>query len=263
RATSPEGYDASTTHLALLRFTSEGSLDDSFGDNGIAEIDVATRNGLCQERCSENPVVMTLLPDGRILVFTQATGSGGVLVLLSSDGRVDPSLLDEGFRELRANGDDVRLLDLVAQPDGGVIGVGHTAVETPLYPLWEYLIVKLREDLEFDEDFADGGVLTMTGETILYRKLVSVAVQESGRILTTGGASFPYSPLGESLFLGFTPSGTLDPTFGDLGFATGGGAISFDSEGGIVTWGGTTLARYSEDGQPDIGFGTDGFVQVQ
>lgn len=99
------GRDAlsGTVDIISARFLSNGSWDQSYGDKGVAVIDVAGQDDRSRK--------LEVLPDGRVLIVGQgkptASTQDGALVVLSPDGR----------RDTRLNGNGIALLDLGGSTD--------------------------------------------------------------------------------------------------------------------------------------------------
>lgn len=104
------GRDTSvgTVDIISARFLSDGTWDKSFGDEGVATIDVAGED--------DRSRTLKVLPDQRILIVGQGKPTvddqGGAVVLLTSNGQ----------RETRLNGNGVALIDL-GGPTDALFGV--------------------------------------------------------------------------------------------------------------------------------------------
>jgi len=104
--------------VALARFTADGTLDSSFGDQGRVSLDLggtAQANGVAVAPGGETLVAGSVGPD------TDGNFAPFVLRLLSN-GTLDPGFGSGGFGEL-----DPTLgyaADVAIQPDGGIVVVG-------------------------------------------------------------------------------------------------------------------------------------------
>ncbi|HVZ75033.1 MAG TPA: hypothetical protein VHJ20_21775 [Polyangia bacterium] len=118
--------DTETTDLLSLRLSSEGVLDPTWGTNGYVRIDVGG--------FGDNSRKLVVLPDRRVVL----TGGGrptsanvdGVVVLLTPDGKPDPTFSSNGFELFDLGGPADFLWSVALAPGGktlafaGIKGVG-------------------------------------------------------------------------------------------------------------------------------------------
>lgn len=108
-----------TDRFAVLRYDTDGSLDTTFGGDGIVVTEVGPRDASALD--------VRIQPDGRIVVagtFRTANGSGFAVVRYRSDGHRDRTFGDRGivttrFPEAAAHG-----WGLALQSDGKIVLVG-------------------------------------------------------------------------------------------------------------------------------------------
>ena len=220
--TSPAGgtpkvivFNSTGSSATVLRFNLDGTLDSTFGTNGVVNYQLepsgtligvydglidANRNILVGGYAGSNIFVMRLLPDGAV---DTSFGSNGVFL---SAGSLS------GSAEGQA---------LAIQPDGKVLEVGAQWGRKGSSA--SSLILRLTSSGTLDSTFGSGGFVSFSSGTG-GQALKAVAIQTLG---TTS-----YIVAGGGNWLGrFTPSGALDSSFG-----TGGQAIG-------PTCGGTGYAR--------------------
>ncbi len=105
----------------LTRYNSNGTLDTSFGVNGISPIEVASFSGM----------KIALQPDGKLIVGGSSGGDFAV-VRYNSNGTLDTSFGTNGmgvidlFSESRQSP-----ADLAIQPDGKIVMVGDQTTGRP------------------------------------------------------------------------------------------------------------------------------------
>jgi uncharacterized delta-60 repeat protein len=165
--------------------------------------------------------------------------------------------------------------DGVIQPDGRIVIVGDGfALGTGAM----ITIARLESDGSVDASFGNGGAVTVLLGGSGYDMARAVEVEPDGRILVAGQIdTTPGSyATGDAFVLRLLGDGTLDPSFGNGGTLIVSFGLEMDDatavmrqpNGKIVIAGesviGTSwrfaLARYEEDGTPDLTFGTLGRV---
>src|SRR5690606_15198328 len=87
-ANTVDQFGAADGDFAIVRLTSAGALDGTFGTNGTLTVDIAGR--------SDGAHAVALLSDGRIAVTGRAAESGGddpeiAVVLIDAAGVLDPT----------------------------------------------------------------------------------------------------------------------------------------------------------------------------
>jgi len=164
--------------------------------------------------------------------------------------------------------------DGVIQPDGRIVFVGDGFIAG----VATITVVRLEADGALDTSFGSGGVVTVPVGGSGYDIARAVALQPDGRILVAGGVDATPGSLttGDAVVLRLLADGSLDASFGNGGVVQTSFGSQFDiaygvdrqPNGKIVIAGesevGTSqhfaLARYEDDGSPDLTFGTAGQV---
>ncbi len=107
------GRDTSTGTVDIIsaRFLENGEWDRTYGDGGVAAIDVAGED--------DRSRTLKVLPDQRVLILGQgkptATSQDAAVVLLTPDGQ----------RDTKLNGNGVALLDF-GGPTDALFGLAHS-----------------------------------------------------------------------------------------------------------------------------------------
>lgn len=196
---------AFTLGMFVARFRSDGTLDNTFADNGVftrsnpSFFDAA--NSVC------------VLADGNILIggshwLTTMSGSDYMFQCLSADGLPNPAFGDDGlliydfvFVE--------SVYSMAVQPDGKVLAGGDSGDKLSLLRLdpdggLEAVFGEEgRVELGFNNFICDGG---------------TVALQPDGKILMTSLVNVGMAD--DFGLLRLRPNGTTDATFGDEGWLT-------------------------------------------
>lgn len=253
---------------ALLRYKRNGTIDSTFGINGIVIEDV---NGVL-----DRVYAVLVQPDGKII----AAGT-------SNDGRTPYTYyltmvryLPNGTRDATFGIGGVVKQGTLATPsqvgfsaylqaDGKILAGGQ--LDTRFF-LWRF-----KPDGQPDSSFAANGFLTnTTGQQ--HRTVHSIAVQPDGKILlSVKGFAF-----GRQVFavLRYTSGGIPDATFGKAGEAISangvfseGYCMKLQPDGKILIAGmgydkinapdsKFYLTRFTKDGVPDVKFGKNGHVET-
>jgi uncharacterized delta-60 repeat protein len=261
----------------VARFTSDGSLDTTFGTAGTASTPVgqgsAAGHGLA------------LQSDGKVVVVGTAFFNGSTdddfgVVRFNPDGTLDPGFGTGGVITTDFGGVGAgaaapldRANAVAIQPDGRIVVVGGTGGRSA-----DLALARYNPDGSPDASFGSTGraVGGIGGGGEGY----AVVMQPDGQILVAGSGGSTGS--GESFLVArFRGDGSLDTTFASSGFATaafesgGSGARAMVLQpddmvvlGGSgygpaptdVPNGGFALLRYRADGSPDASFGVGGRV---
>jgi uncharacterized delta-60 repeat protein len=191
---------------AAARLTDAGELDQSFAEDGVAEIDSRTPSTF-------NLFAVALRSDGAI-VAAGALDDDLAVVRLEPDGSADATFASGGIATVALSDSGKEHATAMALlPDGGMVVVGSS------YGKFQTLasIARYRADGSLETTFGDGGrIVRRFGEGT--NQINTVAALADGKILVGGSVSNYPSP--DHPFLArFNPDGSLDQTFGENGIA--------------------------------------------
>ncbi len=261
------GYSSQgATDFAVVRYNADGSLDTTFGGDGMVTTDI---NGLWDQAYS-----MTVQSDGKILLAGMASGnpssvSSFAIVRYNSDGTLDTSFSSDGKLAVSAGYETQYLQAIKVQSDGMIIaaGYGYTSGVTN----HDMVLMRFDSNGVLDAGFGQNGIATYDdgGGVDTGRAL---AIQPDGKMLVVGSSS------GYASLFRFNVNGTLDTSFGSGGkqiLAVGpwdyGDNLSILPSGKILVAGnrynGVTssdiaVARYNPDGSLDATFGDAGITTL-
>lgn len=249
----------------VARFTENGLPDLSFGDDGLADIDM---KGWATGVATQD--------DGKIVVVGGPNADDHFLALrLLEDGSSDLSFGDEG-KVVASFGDTLAICESMALlPDGRILLVGEKHNDINNY--WP-MAVMLFADGAVDPSFGDSGVALFPEAAFTRSYINDVQVEEDGKIVLggyretsihsqRGWALWRFSPGGEP-DLSFGPNGSASIHMGDnngyderinkIRIQPDGSviAVGFAPANGILYHG--ALARYLPDGSLDTSFGQNG-----
>lgn len=261
--------------LVLARYNLDGTLDTSFGTNGIVTTDVNNAHHYDIVRA------IALQPDGRIDVagFTAVVPNGTwnledddvVVARYNSNGTLDNTFGTSGIVVTHVGDSLDRARAVNILPDGRIAVAGYSY--SPGSGEFDFLTARYNSDGTPDTTYnadgnTDGWILTPNGSA--WSQGFTAVLQVDGRMIVAGASQSSHYMLAR-----FEMTGSLDNTFGTNGIVTtpsGNGhiyAMALQPDGYIVTAGYTTgtnqdfgLARYNPNGVLDPGFGTGGLAHI-
>ncbi len=247
-------------NIATIGYNQSGTLDKTFGDSGVA-IDKQA-NGSCHN--------LILQKDGKIVSIGTDYSSYGnsLLVRYNTDGAPDLSFGDSGkviseFSPRGSSGDYG-----VLQADGKIIVAGNIG--------GDLAVVKYNPDGKLDSAFGTNGLVIESFGAI--QKTSGVVLQSDGKIVVFG-ATYTTSEdrIPTNLYIvRYNSNGSLDQSFGNKGIhqefdldPIDVAGVALQEDGKIVIGGSYAVSkslaffvkRYTKDGFPDTGFGTQGEAQ--
>ncbi|MBI3784775.1 MAG: VCBS repeat-containing protein, partial [Deltaproteobacteria bacterium] len=170
--------NAGNTDIAILRYNTDGSLDSSFGGDGIVTTSVGTATDTADS--------VVLQSDGRIVVAgTSRSGSDDDIVVVRylSDGSLDASFGGDGKVTTDLGSTQDSGYEVVVQDDGKIV-VGGTTFTAGRYA---FAVARYLSDGSLDTIFGSGGRAVTTvgpGDAGAH----GVALQADGAIVVAGNA---------------------------------------------------------------------------
>jgi uncharacterized delta-60 repeat protein/uncharacterized repeat protein (TIGR01451 family) len=200
--------------LAVARFNSDGSLDASFGNGGVA---VSDFTDLGSFDCGASGV--TIDGSGRIVAagasasltagLVDGLGDQFALARFNSDGT-----LDTGFGTNGKVVDNYGSLSAVTIDSlGRIVASGNVYDATKGYR--DFAVARYNPDGSPDATFGGSGVVA-TSFSSFDDYGFGVAIDDAGQILVAGAASYA-AGAGDFALARFSSTGSLDTTFGTLG----------------------------------------------
>jgi uncharacterized delta-60 repeat protein len=258
----------------LLRFNADGSLDTTFGTDGVVQLPE-----------DASPGVMAMAPDGQIYVGT-TVNSVATVYRFNPDGTPDTTYGVGGAATVDIGGTSLTVDQLTLTSDGKVVIAGTGG------PAWtaEYLVARLNSNGTPDTTFNETGLFSYTFSWWDFAGVSALAVTSGGELIlggTVGWTAPPGPPgtfqsdiaMGGYAALELTSGGTLDTGFNGSGVAIGdpssppistalieaAGQVN-PQNGNIISLGssvnGLVVYQLNADGTPDTGFGTGGSVTI-
>ena len=271
--------------FALARYNVDGTLDTSFGVNGLVKTKLRSKPEDNNDTISD----MALQADGKIVVTgwsydSVAQGYDFATVRYLSNGALDPSfgaaktgivLTPIGQSDDGANG-------IVIQPDGKIVVAGQSCNSLDCSVNngnSDFAFARYNTDGSLDNSFNDDGKATFATSILIYNDGASkVTLQADGRIVAAGGRAQGdnnYRQRGDFALVRLNPNGQLDTSFGQMGWvktpigldASGAADIAYRPNGQLVVVGAAeyntvntsfAMAMYNSNGSLDTSFGQAG-----
>jgi uncharacterized delta-60 repeat protein len=246
----------------LLRYTREGELDPRFGQDGVLTLDRRLFGR-----------AMMVQPDGKVVIAGDVAGGTKFMVeRLLRNGAPDPTFGGGDGKIVTGFGVDLQshASDVLLQPDGRILVVGWSYVHSSTRS--KLTMARYRPSGRLDRTFGTRGkTFWKTSEWFA----VGAALESTGRIVVASSKTWGRSlgcGLADSadLLLGFDPHGRLDTRFGRNGRAlvpaTVVSAVTVQPDDRVMVVGYgcpssrlvVAAARYTADGESDLGFGHHG-----
>jgi uncharacterized delta-60 repeat protein len=175
-----------TWDFAVVRLTSDGNLDQAFGDGGTVAVDFGLNNDFFPN--------MALQIDGKFLIAGTTNGDIGA-ARLNHDGTLDPDFGTAGkvVTDLGAEvgtASPSRSLGLALQPNGKFVLGGSEVTFDPIAftNTFRTLLIRYDADGSLDPSFGQAGVVLGPISSAV-SGIASVAIDQSRRIVVAGTQS--------------------------------------------------------------------------
>jgi len=203
----------------LTRLNSNGTLDTSFGLNGIVNLSAT------QPVFDIEPYFLFIQPNNKIL-FGGRTFNGnsldGVLGRLNEDGQVDTTFGNNGLVSIDTGSlPNTAVFEyfnsIVLQSDGKIVlGGGRTGINQTIPDIYDFLLVRLNQDGSIDQGFGSNGAVVTTFFTTT-ESIQKIVVNQGGEIIVMGNLFDLFEDNYKIAVAKYNSSGTLVPTFGTNG----------------------------------------------
>lgn len=262
--------DGSSYYVAICRHLEDGTLDASFGNNGIRTF---------QPTMNYGNFIMDgkVLDDGKIILGGYVYDGGSfvvpLIIKLNSDGSNDTSFGENGI-SVGAFGDITTIEAVDIQSDGKIVLAGYINDKLSA--------IRYTADGQLDTSFGTDGRFIISIPDVFLSFAKDMVIQPDGKIVIAG-MDVAESGNYQCLAVRLNENGTLDETFANNGMAIvfeGDGhnfinAVALQSDGKILLGGHTWVAnipqlqydfmvvRLNADGTIDNSYGTNGFAKAR
>src|SRR5579862_529571 len=214
-ATNPE-------QPVVVKLTSAGALDGSFGSGGIAFVYPAGLAPTSSTRMAD----IALLPSGDIIgvgrLVDPAVGTWlqAFVTKIKSNGTLDATFGTSGFTILTAGpANNFILRKVVVQPDGGIVSSGSTSAFAGAPAASFATVARFSPGGSLDPAFGTGGVSRFLPAFDSF--VVHLALQDNGKIVAAiQGFADAGDTIRASVVARLTTAGVLDTTFNGTGSMT-------------------------------------------
>ena len=269
--TAGRTYNVSEGDIVLVRYNSDGSLDDSFGNNGIKIT--------AMEKSSEQAYAVAKLNNGKIIatgsIESDADGSNSITIRYNADGSLDNTFGANGI-----------VITKVQFPIENITSVAlqnindNEKIITSSYTFngnnYDFALSRFNPDGTPDNTFGMNGNVIVSINDSSNDYADALAIQNDGKIVVTGKTFSGNSH--HLMTIRYNSDGSMDNTFGNEGVGILPMSVSVDfpnsisiqNDGKIVVSGYSFIgnnadfaaARYNQDGNLDNDFGTDGIIII-
>jgi len=186
--------DYTNYKILLLQLNDDGTLDNTFGTNGVVVQKISPASGPFEDF----GYAVTLQSDGKILVAGRSDDLSyngvPVVVRFNENGELDTTFGTDGVAGITVTGID-NVFDCIAlQEDGKIVVAGHYELGLQYFGM---LVARFNSDGTLDDSFADDGVFIESFGDV-DDEGYDVAINSDGKIIVTGfsgTAEFTYSML--------------------------------------------------------------------
>ncbi|MBC8048423.1 MAG: T9SS type A sorting domain-containing protein [Fimbriimonadaceae bacterium] len=254
-----------THDIAIARYNEDGTLDDTFSDDGILIYPV----GIGEDEAYN----IIIQPDGKYIVcgyaLTDDFSTDFVLIRLHSDGSPDDSFGDDGIVTTSIGSGIDKALSITLQDDGKIIAAGKSYNGSN----YDIALVRYNDDGSLDTSFGDDGKITTaigTSDDDAFQVLI-----QSDNKIVVGGSSIYSAYSYEFVLIRYNEDGSLDDSFNadgiftySFGSSDRAFSISIQTDGKLLAAGKSyngydndfALIRLNTDGSFDNSFDSDGIV---
>lgn len=261
----------SDTSIILLRFNSDGTLDTSFGTNGVTTTTI-------EPSANSWAVSAALQSDGKIVVVghyyksadstlrmyvARYTAHGVLDSTFNADGVATPTI---------PGGTDDRATGVAIQSDGKIVVAVDSMNATNAH---RFVVLRLTSSGDLDPSFGAAGVV-IQALSAQQNAPTALALQPDGKIVVTGYTFDGAGSYADYATLRLNTDGSLDSGFGSGGVVVTSicssndyaRAVALQSDGKILVGGSShdrsghsfSAARYNTDGSLDTNYNSTGIV---
>jgi len=205
-------FSGTSGDITLIRLNSDGSIDDTFGQQGTGIVTTLISNST-QNVAND----VAILPNGQIVVAARSKrgvtpSDTFVVIKYDSDGIVDPTF---GIRTVTFSGIEEIANALSVQTDGKIVVAGIVRQSSLVS---SFGIARLKSNGDLDQDFNGNGKITLSISGALdIANDVSIQTIDGQRKIVVVGTSDAESPSSLFTVTRLNEDGSFDTSFGNGG----------------------------------------------
>jgi uncharacterized delta-60 repeat protein len=244
-------FSSGTQDFTLVRYLANGSLDTSFGGDGIVLTDFGNSGEVARS--------VVVQPDGKTVACGGQSAFSTDIARYTTTGQLDTSFDSDGRQRIG----NVGCRELALQSDGKIIGVGSSQNV-------DFTVFRYNPNGTLDTSFGTNGIVSTNFPGRV--DFSDVKILANGKIVCLG-SSIIQSPFSETpVIVTYNSNGSLDTTFsgdGILPVTTPNISLksisvdpisnSITAVGGVNGGGGIAI-RYTPSGNLDTNFDGDGIL---
>lgn len=256
---------ANSFDFGVVRYNTDGTLDTSFGSNGVATTSI---------NLIDVPFALAIQSDGKIVAagYTQLANSTLDIAVIryNSNGTLDTSFDSDGIVTFGNGSVNEWAFDVAIQSDGKIVVAGFTNSSGDIFS-----IVRFNANGSVDNSFdGDGVAATAIGTGTSQAR--SLALQSDGKIVAAGRGR-ESGTNDDFIVVRYNTNGSLDTSFDSDGISSApiipnqtdrSQSLAIQTDGKIVVGGYTlsnssgdfAVARFNSNGSLDTSFDSDGIV---
>jgi uncharacterized delta-60 repeat protein len=266
-------YNGSNYDFSLARYTSNGTLDSSFGIGGKVITSLSTFTDYASS---------VLVDSAGHIVVAGSSGANIAFVRYTNNGQLDTTFGTGGITIFRVGNKEIDRVGSIVFDSSGRIVAAVSAGFQKFRSDYDIAVVRLNNDGTLDNSFGTGGkVVTAIGADNDDNYAQSLVIDSDGKIVVVG-LSESLGDYANVTLARYNTDGSLDTSFGTGGIvmtdvsgtteSDSARDVVLDKNGRIVITGsidrviGTSVetdllvARFNNDGSLDTSFGTGGKV---
>ncbi|MDC0711368.1 hypothetical protein POL68_23055 [Stigmatella sp. ncwal1] len=275
------------TDLAVVRFNTDGTVDTTFGTNGIATVDLSAGTASARDTLwsMDRDISNRLVLFGGRKADPNRADLDYAVARLTANGALDTAFGTNGIYTLNVSNLSEQARNGYVQPDGKILAAGYLSQPTGVgaQAANRVLLQRLDDSGKLDTSFGSKGVVNSAPfksadpDNVEWGMAEAYAAGfQSGSYVTTGYGRTAPSGTVDLVSFRYTAAGRLDPTWGTNGAyvlnLTGaddrGRDLTVLQDNRVFMVGSATPATSNIDalvvmlqpnGQPDTGFAAEGY----
>jgi uncharacterized delta-60 repeat protein len=191
----------------IVRYNANGSIDNTFGVNGITSVQYSTNNSFVEK--------VDLQSDGKIVASIQCSFDSSYIVRLLANGNIDVTFGTNGYVKIPTVNTGKYFGPLKVLNDGSILVSGYRGYSNAGQPFNELYIYKYTTSGVLDNSFGTSGVFIYNDNNVdIYP--TNIDIQSDNKIIVGG---YKASTFSNAFLIRVNTNGTIDNSFGVNGIA--------------------------------------------